>query len=402
MQQLTDKYLPYWPVLAAALLFFILGFCWRLAVSRAMERTPKSPDWVRRYQTGGFPFGREILGSPKICWWALLLTASAAAAFAAARLANTGMIYLKTPDLFYHSRYGFFLLLLCVVGAGSAYCLLQLLFDRVWAALPGALLFSASVARGHGEGCFLALSLLFLLLYLRAEKPGFPAELLYLAAVLSLAPMIALRQSLVWVLLCYPPIHWCKLISQARNRKLSGWQLIWSILAALIVWPLFLILAALLQRFQMYGFRFYALSSGLAPQRLRLSCSRLLKNIGASLFAVPTRGMLIDLMVDAPLFGMGFWGCCSAWILAKKRRDIRGVFCLVVLAVLLLTWLITGRYALTLGLTLTAVCTLREADIAGKRIGTVLVTAFGICWYLLIQIAAWYLPLTPGLVERLV
>ena len=182
--QLFEKYLPYWPVIAASVLFLILGLWWRLSAARAMELTPKSPDWVKRYRDGGFPFRRERLGSPKLRGWALLLVMILAAVFAAGRLANTGMLFLKRPELFFHSRYGILLLLLCAVGGGSVHCLLNTLFDSAWVALPGALLFSASAARGHGEGCFLALSLLLLLLYLRAERPGFPAELLYLAALL--------------------------------------------------------------------------------------------------------------------------------------------------------------------------------------------------------------------------
>ena len=401
--QLFEKYLPYWPVIAASVLFLIMGLWWRLSAARAMELTPKSPDWVKRYRDGGFPFRRERLGSPKLRGWALLLVMILAAVFAAGRLANTGMLFLKRPELFFHSRYGILLLLLCAVGGGSVYCLLNTLFDSAWVALPGALLFSASAARGHGEGCFLALSLLLLLLYLRAERPGFPAELLYLAAVLALSPMIALRSALVWILLCYPLVHWYKLASQRRGNRLSGGALFWSLLTALIVWLLLVLLAALMRRFLMFGFRAGAVLVLLKkPERLVQVLNELWREIRANLFLRPTPGMTIDLMVDAPLFGFGLWGCVSAWILARKRRNARGVFALVTLAVLFLVWLLTGRYVMTLGLTLTAACILRDADIAEKRSGAVLLTLAGICWYVLIQIAAWYIPLTAGLVERLI
>ncbi len=402
--QLFEKYLPYWPVIAASALFLILGLWWRLAAAKAMELTPKSPAWVKRYRDGSFPFSRERIGSHAFSVWPPLLAALAGACFAVLRLVNTGMIYLDRPDLFLHSRYGLFLILLCAIGAGSVYCLLHTLFGgRLWAALPGALLFAASAARGHGEGCFLALSLLLLLLYLRAEKPGFPAELLYLASVLALSPMIALRPSLVWILLGWPPVHWYKLASQRRTNRLSGGALLWSLLAALLVWVLFACLAALLRRWLMFGFRVSAVLVLLKkPERFLQTLNQLWREIGNNLFVRPTPGMTIDLMVDAPLFGFGLWGCVSAWIMARKRRDARGVFALLTLAALFLVWLLTGRYVMSLGLTLTAACILRDADIAKKRGPVVLLTIAGICWYVLIQIAAWYIPLTAGLVERLV
>ena len=71
------------------------------------------------------------------------------------------------------------------------------------------------------------------------------------------------------------------------------------------------------------------------------------------------------------------------------------------LAALLLAWLLTGVYAVTLGLVLTAACVLRDADAAKQRIGVLLLTLAGICWYVLIQLAAWQVPLTPGLLEHL-
>ena len=400
--QFFEKYLPYWPVIAASVLFLALGLWWRLSAARAMERTPKSADWVKHYRSGAFPFRQELLGNPNFRWWALLLTMVLAAGFAVIRLVNTGMIYLQRPDIFFHSKYGIFQLLLCAVGAGAVYILLTLLFGSLWTALPGALLFAASSARGHADCCFLAVSLLLLLLYLRAEKPGFPAELLYLGSILVLAPLLALRQPLVWLLLFYPPVHWYKLVFQRRAGTLSGWQLFWSLLAALAAWAAMFVGAAVLRRYLLLGFRRRELALILEPQRIRYACSELLKQIRLNFFKRPTPGMTIDLMVDAPLFGLGFWGCASAWILARKRRSARGVFALVVLGALLLTWLISGRYALTLGLVLTAACVLRDADLAKKRIPVVLLSLAGICWYVCIQIAAWYFPLVPGLVERLV
>ena len=78
------------------------------------------------------------------------------------------------------------------------------------------------------------------------------------------------------------------------------------------------------------------------------------------------------------------------------------ILLLSALGALLLAWLISGRYALTLGLVLTTACVLRDADLAKKRSPAVLLCLAGICWYVCIQIAAWYVPLITGLVERLV
>ena len=152
----------------------------------------------------------------------------------------------------------------------------------------------------------------------------------------------------------------------------------------------------------MFGFRIDAALHLLEPARFCNACSQLLRDFSGVLFKAPTPGMTIDLMVDAPLFGFGLWGFFSAWTLAKERRDARGVFALVTLIVLLIVWLITGRYILTLGLTLTTACVLHDADLGKKRVSVILMTLLAILWYLGIQTAGWYFPLNKGLLERLV
>lgn len=400
--QLIDKYLPYWPILAASALFLILGLWWRLSAARAMELAPKSAGWVKNYRAGGFPLRRALPEHPKLRLWVLLLAVLFAAAYTLGRLANIGMIYLRRPDVFFLFRYAVLLTLLHAVGAAAVYLLLNALFDSRWISFPGALLFAASAARGHTEGCILALSLLFLLLYLRAEKAGFPAELLYLGAVLCFAPLLALRPALVWLCLGFLLAHWYKLRFQRRERKLSGGGLLLALLAALLVWALTAALAAVLQRFLWSGFRLSAVLAMTDPNRFLQTCKSFLEGIRSSLFRLPTLGVTVDLMVDAPLFGFGLWGVCAAWRLAKKRRDARGVFVLLAMAALLVVWLVTGSYILSLGLTLTTACVLREADLGKKRWPVVLLTLAGILWYICIQVAAWYVPLTAGLVERLV
>lgn len=400
--QLIDNYLPYWPVIAASALFLVFGLWWRLAAARAMEKAPKNAGWVKKYRSGGFPLKRALPEAPKLRIWALLLVLVIAGAFAAGSLVNAGILYLQKPDAYLSSRYAILMILLYAAGACAVYLLLNLLFDSGWVSLPGALLFAASAARGHGEGCILVVSLLFLLLYLRAEKPGFPAELLYLCAVLALAPMLALRPGLVWLCLCFPLAHWYKLRFQRRERKLSGGSLALALLTALLAWALCFVLAVALQRFLWTGFHLFAFRGLTQPKRFLRACLNFIQSVRRAWFRLPSLGMTVDLMVDAPLFGFGFWGICAAWRLAKKRRDARGVFVLLVMAALLVVWLLSGCYVLSLALSLTAACALREADLGKKRWSVVVLTAAAILWSVGIQIAAWYIPLTPGLVERLV
>ena len=61
--QLFDKILIYWPVLAASLLFLLLGLFWHLRSARAMELSPKPISWVRNYRSPGNSYRRELLGS---------------------------------------------------------------------------------------------------------------------------------------------------------------------------------------------------------------------------------------------------------------------------------------------------------------------------------------------------
>lgn len=401
--QLIDKYLPYWPIFAASALFLLLGLWWRLSAARAMELAPKSAGWVKNYRAGGFPLRRVLPAHPKLRFWAFLLVLLLAAAFLVGRLANMGMIYLGRPTVFLSfRRYSILMALLYTLGAAAVYLLLNVLFDSCWVSLPGSLLFLASAARGHGDGCILALSLLFLLLYLRAEKPGFPVELLYLCAVLCLSPLLAVRPALAWLCLCFLLAHWYKLRSQRRERKLSGGGLLLALLAALLVWGLTFGIAVVLQQFMWSAYRLSSVLALLNPSKLLQACNLFLQRLRSSLFTAPMLGMTVDLMVDAPLFGFGLWGVCAAWRMAKQRRDARGVFALLVLAALLVVWLLTGCYTLSLALTLTTACVLREADLGKKRWPVVLLVLAGIVWYVGIQIAGWYVPLTAGLLQRLI
>ena len=400
--ELFEKYLSYWPLLAPALVFLALGLWCRVAAVRAAELAPKPLGWVKRYRGAGFPLRRDLPDKPRLRWWALLLILLLGGGLAAGRLAVSGTVFLRDPGYYFGLHYGQASIILCALGAGAVYCLLITLFDSLWTALLGALLFAASAAAGHSEGCLLAVSLLLLLWYLRAEKPGFPTELLYLAAVLALAPLIALRPALAWLLPCFPAAHWYKLVAQRRRQRLSGGQLALTLAAALLVWAAAALLAGALRWYLMLGFRTDALEVLYHPAFLFPALRALAHDLIRDLLLAPTPGMALDLMADAPLFGLGLWGSLSAWRLLRPRRDARGALILAVLAALLAVWLLSRRYALSLGLTLAAACVLREAELGKHRAPVLLLVLAGLAWSLGIQLAACFTRLAPGILERVI
>ena len=131
--QFSDALRAFWPLFAAVPLFLILGFWWRFQAAAAMEQSPKPYTWVRQYRTGGFPFRRKLMGSPKLRVWALLAVLAAAGALWAGRFFSLDASGSGRPE-------GLALILpsaLCLLGAGAVFCLLSLLFDRRWVSLPG-------------------------------------------------------------------------------------------------------------------------------------------------------------------------------------------------------------------------------------------------------------------------
>lgn len=390
--QLSDALRAFWPVFAAVPLFLILGFWWRFSAARAMEQSPKPYTWVRQYRTGGFPFRRKLMGKPKLRVWILLAVPAAAAALCAGRLVSMRASGLSMPG----GIAGMLPTILCVLGTGAVFCLLSLLFDSPWVSVPASVLYAAAALRTNGGVSLLAISLLLLLLYLRADRPGMLPELLYLAAVLALAPAVALEPAFLWLLPCYPPLHWYKLPYQFHSKRLSGGKLLLILAVSLVFWALSVVLAAMLHPFLAKG-GFVPWFTG--PEIV--SALRDLAQAALSCFSFPTLEGTVDLAVDAPLLAYGLWGCCSAWILARKRRNVRGSFALAVLAATALLWLLCWRSVPILGLTLTTACILRDAELGKKRLTAVLFPLAGMAWYCFIHIAAWALPLSAELLERL-
>lgn len=394
--QLSDALRVFWPVFAAAPLFLLLGFWWRFSAAAAMEQSPKPYTWVRQYRTGGFPFLRKTMGSPTLHVWALLCVTAVAGIWYAVRLACIGSATVEDNGSLLAGSGALLPPCLCVLGTGAVYCLLTVLFESLRVSLPASLLFAAAASRSDGANALLAVSLLLLLLYLRTERSGFSAELLYLAAVLLMAPAIALQPAYLWLLPGFPPIHCMKLRHLLRSRKLSGLRLCLFPLLGLMLLALSATLGAVLRP---------VLAEGAA--RLPLAAGELIPALRAlawdaiNCFSFPTLDGTVDLLLDAPLLGFGLWGCCSAWILARKRRNVRGACALAVLAAQGLLWLITWRCVPILGLTLTTACTLRDAELGKKRLCAVLFPLAGLAWYCFIHFVVWALPLSAELLARL-
>lgn len=397
---LLKEYGDYWPVFVGSLLFGTLGLWFCRAALNASELMPKPLDWVRNYRSGGYPFSKDRLGSLRLQpAFMVLLFASLGFAFYASYMVAR-FLY---PDLqpSFLSYYNIFSALLRIVGGGAVYLLLQLLLHSPRAALPGALLFAASSVRGHSDACLLALCLLPLLLYLPAQPGKLRGELLYLLACLLFAPLLALRPAMIWLLVWFPAVHWYKLGRMQREGQLSRGRLLGFAVAALSVWGIALLLTVLLRCFLLTGFRMKPLLLWLRPGTFRVFVRNWFSTLQATALRTPTRGMVLELLLDAPLLGYGFWGCRSAWRPGLRRRTGPDILILVILAALILCWLLCGVYLLTLPLTLCTACILRDADLGQKRWICVVSAAAGVCWYLIIQYAASALPLTAGLLERI-
>ena len=390
----------YLPVLAGCFLFLGLGLWLRFAAARAAELKPKSLEWVRNYRSAAFPFRKEVFGTPRMQWTILLAVLAFAALASWFAMLNASKAFSQSLTEAFSTRYVVLRLLVHAFGSAAVYLFLETLFDSAWAALPAVLLFAASPIRGNGASCFLAAALFLLLLYLRMERKDLLGEVPYFAACLLFAPMIAVMPGTLWLAVWFVTAHWYKLLHYYRTGSLSVRNLIEAVVVAAIVWLLTLFLATVLYWFVLMGFRFSALFSTLKPSKLFAVLSIMLSG-SVNCFKTPTSSMFVALLMDAPLLGFGFWGGFSEWILGVRRRNARGAFVLIVCAALVLFWLTTGSYQLTLPLALAAGGILADAELGKKRWICVVVAATGICWYLFLQIGAWSIPLAADVLNRL-
>lgn len=254
----------------------------------------------------------------------------------------------------------------------------------------------------HGIVSLLACVFLLVLLYLRAERPGFPAELLYLAAALTLGLAISVCPPAVWFGPILVIVHLYKLIWQVRQGMLSILRALLILLLSLVCWVIFALLAAIARYFVLSGFSLKLLLSLMKPKQLRFACKLMLFDTRRYLFTMPRLGLLVNPLVDAPLFGLGIWGAVSAACMVGKRRLTRGFIALVTFSLIGLVWLVSARYILPLGLAIAAGAMLKNADLGRKRLPAALIVGFGLLYDFAILIAAWGLPLYIDLVCRIV
>ncbi|MBQ4302018.1 MAG: hypothetical protein II769_02790, partial [Oscillospiraceae bacterium] len=184
--RIFENYGSYWPVLVPAVCFLLLGLWLWLVSERAMEAAPKQLRWISEYRRPGFPFRAERMPFPPLRWPAVVAVALIAAAWQGLILLNTGFAIFHSWTALNPTRYTWMLMLVAALGTAAVYVLLQLLYESGFSAFLGALLFAISPTDSQGPTCLLAIALLLAVLYLRAEKPGFPAELRYLGAILAL------------------------------------------------------------------------------------------------------------------------------------------------------------------------------------------------------------------------
>ena len=395
------EYLTYWPVLAGGLVFFGLGLCiWRVSES-AMERSPKPFSWVGDYRKPGFPFRPERLPADRQGWKLPVLLAVLAALFVLFTRVNAGKIALQRWMFVTGRQYDLFLCLCGALGAASVWFLLLLLFNSRYAALLGTLLFLFSPLQNHAVVCLLAASCLCLLLYLRAERPAFPTELLYLAALLFYALAFAFQPVLLWLFPCFVGLHWFKLGWQLQHVRLDSAGLILSAAAALAAWFVFGILSAVGCHILRTALRPEHILKLLTPLRIRYACSELWQAAREEAFTPLMRNRLLEPLLDAPVFGLGLWGCFSAAGMAFKRRRVQGWFLLDLTLVLVLVWLCSGSYLLTLPLSLAVGSMAKNAETGGSRRLLTVAVALGIAFSIGILFAAWALPLVTPLSWRL-
>ena len=234
--RIFENYGSYWPVLVPAVCFLLLGLWLWLVSERAMEAAPKQLRWISEYRRPGFPFRAERMPFPPLRWPAVVAVALIAAAWQGLILLNTGFAIFHSWTALNPTRYTWMLMLVAALGTAAVYVLLQLLYESGFSAFLGALLFAISPTDSQGPTCLLAIALLLAVLYLRAEKPGFPAELRYLGAILALCLGLSVCAPMVWLIPALIAVHLYKLIWQLRNNRIGVGPAALSLAAALVCW----------------------------------------------------------------------------------------------------------------------------------------------------------------------
>lgn len=399
--RIFENYGSYWPVLVPAVCFLLLGLWLWLVSERAMEAAPKQLRWISEYRRPGFPFRAERMPFPPLRWPAVVAVALIAAAWQGLILLNTGFAILHSWTALNPTRYTWMLMVVAALGTAAVYVLLQLLYESGFSAFLGALLFAISPTDSQGPTCLLAIALLLAALYLRAEKPGFPAELRYLGAILALCLGLSVCAPMVWLIPALIAVHLYKLIWQLRNNRIGVGPAALSLAAALVCWIVCLYGASVVRLFILTGGSVSALRKLISAAPSGAVFRSLRRAVGIEMTVTPGLGRLVDPLIDAPLSALGVWGAVSAAGMACKRRNPRAVLVLIVAALLGLVWLLSARWLLPLGLALTLGAMLRNAELGNKRVLAVIPVAIGALYDIWILLATWGLPLNAELTRRL-
>lgn len=399
--RIFENYGSYWPVLVPAVCFLLLGLWLWLVSERAMEAAPKQLRWISEYRRPGFPFRAERMPFPPLRWPAVVAVALIAAAWQGLILLNTGFAILHSWTALNPTRYTWMLMVVAALGTAAVYVLLQLLYESGFSAFLGALLFAISPTDSQGPTCLLAIALLLAVLYLRAEKPGFPAELRYLGAILAFCLGLSVCAPMVWLIPALIAVHLYKLIWQLRNNRIGVGPAALSLAAALVCWIVCLYGASVVRLFILTGGSVTALRKLISAAPSGAVFRSLRRAVGIEMTVTPGLGRLVDPLIDAPLSALGVWGAVSAAGMACKRRNPRAVLVLIVAALLGLVWLLSARWLLPLGLALTLGAMLRNAELGNKRVLAVIPVAIGALYDIWILLATWGLPLNAELTRRL-
>ena len=338
---------------------------------------------------------------PPLRWPAVVAVALIAAAWQGLILLNTGFAIFHSWTALNPTRYTWMLMLVAALGTAAVYVLLQLLYESGFSAFLGALLFAISPTDSQGPTCLLAIALLLAVLYLRAEKPGFPAELRYLGAILAFCLGLSVCAPMVWLIPALIAVHLYKLIWQLRNNRIGVGPAALSLAAALVCWIVCLYGASVVRLFILTGGSVSALRKLISAAPSGAVFRSLRRAVGIEMTVTPGLGRLVDPLIDAPLSALGVWGAVSAAGMACKRRNPRAVLVLIVAALLGLVWLLSARWLLPLGLALTLGAMLRNAELGNKRVLAVIPVAIGALYDIWILLATWGLPLNAELTRRL-
>ena len=387
---MIERYLPYWPVLAAAVCFFALGMVLFFRGELAMERSPKPLSWVPAYRC------KEALGdhSPRGGLLPLIAVVLFSLLVAVGYRVLKGGLDALSPDLRSLGA-----VLIACLGAAAAYLTLRLLFGSVLVSLCGSLLFSASFLGSHTALCLLTAALFLTLLYLRQQEKRWFAELLYGVILVLFALAVAVTPKCVWLLPAPIALHWVKNTRWLRGGMQGVGRFIGDLALSLLWWAIAVAAFVLLRTPLLRGEA--AFSDALSVEGFLRNAEIAWADLLLRLFVRLKISRLLFPILDAPMAVLGLFGAVSALRMAVRRRDVRGSFALAALGCFALVWIINNGYAMTLGFLLTAGCLLYNC-VRGRRIALAITfTALGVLYQIALHWAAWYLPLYEPIVQKL-